>query len=140
MIVIDASAMIEALVGRDADDELLDALQTNLHAPHLLDVEVLSVLRGLTLAGKLELHAAEQARTDYFALTIARYEVQGLADRVWELRQNHTTYDACYLALAEALEAPLYTCDRKLDTDGHSAEVLVFPPPTETPAPARAGR
>jgi predicted nucleic acid-binding protein len=127
MIVIDASAMIEALVGRDAGDELLDALQTGVHAPHLLDVEVLSVLRGLSLAGKLKLKAAEQARADYFALTIARYEVPGLADRIWELRQNYTTYDACYLALAEALQAPLYTCDRKLDTDGHGAEVLVLP-------------
>jgi predicted nucleic acid-binding protein len=127
MIVIDASAMVEALVGRDADDELLDALQTSVHAPHLLDVEALSVLRGLTLAGKLKLGAAEQARTDYFALMIARYELPALADRVWALRQNHTVYDASYLALAEALEAPLYTCDRKLDTDGHDAEVLVFP-------------
>jgi hypothetical protein len=41
--------------------------------------------------------------------------------------QNHTTYDACYLALAEAPEAPLYTCDRKLDTDGHDADLIVFP-------------
>jgi predicted nucleic acid-binding protein len=53
--------------------------------------------------------------------------VPGLADRIWELRQNHTTHDACYPALAEALEAPLYTCDRKRDTDGHSAEMQVFP-------------
>jgi predicted nucleic acid-binding protein len=121
MIVIDASAMIEALVGHDADDELLDALQTSVHAPHLLDAEVLSVLRGLTLAGKLKPKAAAQARNDYFSLAIARYELQGLADRVWELRHNHTTYDACYLALAEALDAPLYTCDRKLHTDGHKA-------------------
>ena len=127
MIVIDASAMIEALVGRDADDELLDALQTSVHAPHLLDVEVLSVLRGLTLAGKLKPKTAAQARNDYFSLAIARYELQGLADRVWELRHNHTTYDACYLALAEALDAPLYTCDRKLHTDGHNAEMLVLP-------------
>jgi predicted nucleic acid-binding protein len=66
-------------------------------------------------------------RNDYFSLTIARYELQGLADRVWQLRHNHTTYDACYLALAEALDAPLYTCDRKLHTDGHNAEVLVLP-------------
>ena len=127
MIIIDASAMIEALVGRDADDDLLDALQTSVHAPHLLDFEVLSVLRGLTLAGKLKPDTAEQARNDYFSLTIARYELHGLADRVWQLRHNHTTYDACYLALAEALQAPLYTCDRKLDTDTHSADVLILP-------------
>jgi predicted nucleic acid-binding protein len=132
MIVIDASAMIEALVGRNADDDLLDALHTSVHAPHLLDVEALSVLRGLALGGKLAVDAAEDARADYFALTIARYELHGLADRVWNLRRHFTTYDACYLALAEALEAPLYTCDRKLASDGHTARVLVFPGTTDS--------
>jgi predicted nucleic acid-binding protein len=127
MIVIDASAMVEALVGRQVDDELLNALREDIHAPHLLDVEVLSVLRGLTLSGKLKPRAAEQARTDHFEFTIARYELAGLTDRVWELRNNHTTYDACYLALAEALAAPLYTCDGKLAHDGHDAQVRVFP-------------
>jgi predicted nucleic acid-binding protein len=131
MIVIDASAMVEALVGRDAGDELFDALQTDVHAPHLLDVEVLSVLRGLGLSGKLKSRAAEQARTDYFAFTIVRYELHGLADRIWELRHSYTTYDACYLALAEAMGAPLYTCDHKLANDGHSAEVRVFPRTTD---------
>jgi predicted nucleic acid-binding protein len=127
MIVIDASAMIEALVGREADNELLDALQASVHAPHLLDVEALSVLRGLTLSRKLSPDVADQARADYFAFTIARYEVYGLADRVWELRRDYTTYDACCLALAEALDAPLYTCDHKLASDGHRAEVVTFP-------------
>lgn len=127
MIVIDSSAVIEALVGRDAEDELLDALETGVHAPHLLDVEVLSVLRGLTLGGKLVTQTAEQARTDYFTLVIERYEMHGMAERVWHLRHNHTTYDACYLALAEALNAPLYTCDAKLLDGGHGAGVVVFP-------------
>lgn len=126
MIVIDASAMVEGLVGRQVDDELLDALEGDLHAPHLLDVEVLSVLRGLTLSGKLKPRAAEQARADHFAFTIARYELAGLADRVWQLRNNHTTYDACYLALAEALAAPLYTCDHKLAHE-HGTQVKIFP-------------
>ena len=127
MIIIDASAMIEALVGRQADEELLDALQGDLHAPHLLDVEVLSVLRGLTLSGKLVPMAAEQARMDHFAFTIARYDLLGLADRVWAIRANFTAYDASYLALAEALRAPLYTCDHKLAHGGHQAQVKVFP-------------
>ena len=127
MIVIDASAMVEALVGREADGELLDALTGDLHAPHLLDVEVLSALRGLTLGGKLAPGPAQDARGDYFAFTITRHEVRPLANRVWELRHHHTTYYAYYLALAEALEAPLYTCDGKLDGDGHGAEVKVLP-------------
>lgn len=127
MIVIDASAMTEALVGREADEELLDALAGEVTAPHLLDVEVLSALRGLTLGGKLAAEAAEAARHEHFTFTIARHDVQSLADRVWELRHQFTSYDACYLALAEVLDVPLYTCDAKLGSNGHNAEVLVFP-------------
>ena len=127
MIVIDASAMVEALIGRDADTELLDALAGDVEAPHLLDVEVLSVLRGLLLGGKLELQAAEAAREDHFTFTISRHEVYPLEDRIWQLRHQFTSYDACYLALAEALSAPLFTCDAKLAGTGHRAEVRVVP-------------
>jgi predicted nucleic acid-binding protein len=127
VIVIDASAMVEALVGSAADDELLDGLAGEVSAPHLLDVEVLSVLRGLLCAGKLEPARAEDARHDHFDFTIARHEVEPLADRVWELRHQFTSYDACYLALAEALDAPLLTCDAELDHDGHDVDVRAFP-------------
>lgn len=127
MIVIDASAMVEALIGRDADAELLDSLAGDVEAPHLLDVEVLSVLRGLLLGGKLELQAAEAARQDHFAFTITRHEVYPLEDRIWQLRHRFTSYDACYLALAEALSAPLFTCDAKLAATGHRAEICVVP-------------
>jgi len=127
VIVFDASAMVEALVGRDADAELLDGLAGEVSAPHLLDIEVLSVLRGLSRAGKLEAARAEDARHDHFDFTIARHELEPLADRVWELRHQFTSYDACYLALAEALDAPLFTCDAKLDSGGHDAKVRVFP-------------
>lgn len=127
MIVIDASAITEALVGRDADTELLDVLSGDVAAPHLLDVEVLSALRGLTLGGKLTIQAANAARASHFALTIARHEVEPLANRVWQLRNRFTSYDACYVALAEALDATLYTCDAKLESNAHAAEVRVVP-------------
>lgn len=127
MIVIDASAMVEALVGRDVDTRLLDALAGEVAAPHLLDVEVLSVLRGLALGGKLAPEAAETARPDHFALTITRHEAGPLADRIWQLRHRYTSYDAVYLALAEGLAAPLYTCDAKLAAGGHHAQVRVVP-------------
>ena len=104
-------------------DELLDALTGDVHAPHLLDVEVLSVLRGLLLGGKLVPAVAEEVRRDHFAFAINRYEVSPLADRIWQLRHQYTSYDAAYLALAEALDAPLYTCDAKLDSGGHHAKV-----------------
>ncbi|MCL2418220.1 MAG: type II toxin-antitoxin system VapC family toxin, partial [Conexibacteraceae bacterium] len=55
------------------------------------------------------------------------HPIEPLADRVWELRHQFTSYDACYLALAEAVGAPLFTCDAKLVGDGHDAEVMVFP-------------
>lgn len=126
MIIIDASAMVEALLGRDAADELLDALAGQVGAPHLLDVEVLSVLRGLVLAGKLDAAVAAEARRDHFALSIERYEIGPLAERIWQLRHQYTAYDAAYLALAEALGAPLYTCDAKLSGSGHKADVRLM--------------
>ena len=125
MIVIDASAMIQVLVGRDPDPALLDGVAGDLAAPHILDVEVLSALRGMVLGGVLPLEAAESARRSYADLVIDRYEAALLADRVWALRNQYTSYDAMYLALAEGLGAPLVTCDRKLDAGGHHAEVVV---------------
>ncbi|WP_068398930.1 type II toxin-antitoxin system VapC family toxin [Kribbia dieselivorans] len=123
MIVIDASAMIEALVGRDADATLLAALAGEIAAPHLLDVEVLSVLRGLTLARKLDPNHADSARALYFELSIQRFSTAPLAERIWTLRHQFTSYDATYLALSEATGAPLHTCDAKLLTHGHDADV-----------------
>jgi len=127
VIIVDASAMVEALVGRAPDEELLHALSGDVDAPHLLDVEVLSVLRGLLLGGKLDALAAEQARLDHFAFTITRHEIAPLSERIWQLRHQFTSYDASYLSLAEALQAPLYTCDAKLATRGHNAQVHLFP-------------
>ncbi|KQR12123.1 twitching motility protein PilT [Cellulomonas sp. Leaf334] len=126
MIVIDPSAMVEALVGRTPHDDLLDALGGPLSAPHLLDVEVVSVLRGLLLGGKITQETADEARLDHFAFTIVRHELEPLVERVWTLRHQFTTYDASYLALAEALECPLYTCDSKLAVPGHRADVRLL--------------
>ena len=111
---------------RDREEELLDALSGDVDAPHLLDVEVLSVLRGLLRGGKLDAPTAEQARLDYFAFTITRHETAPFSERIWQLRHQFTSYDASYLALAEALQAPLHTCDAKLATRGHDAKVRIF--------------
>lgn len=125
MIVVDASAMVEALVGRDVDESLLDALAGEIAAPHVLDLEVLSALRGLTLSNKLPSSAGDGALVSYVGLVVDRYETVPLAGRIWELRHQYTSYDAAYLALAEALDAPLHTCDVKLDAGGHRATIHV---------------
>ncbi len=123
MIVVDATAMVEALVGRDVDESLLDALTGEIAAPHSLDVEVLSVLRGLVLGRKLTDDVAVAARSHHFGMLIAKYETAPMAERIWHLRHRYTSYDAAYLALAEALEATLHTCDAKLDSGGHHAVI-----------------
>lgn len=125
MIVLDSSAMVEALVGAQPPEELFDALSGDLHVPHLIDVEVSSVLRGLELGRVLPARRTAQAREDYWSFTLLRHELEPLADRVWQLRHQFTSYDASYIALAEALDAPLVTCDRKLATSGHHARVTL---------------
>jgi predicted nucleic acid-binding protein len=100
----------------------------SLHAPHLLDVEFLHALRGLVRGGKLSLDRAQDARTDFADLTITRYPVAGMGNRTWQLRDNLTAYDACFVALAEALQCPVVTCDERLSrAAGHSAVVEVYP-------------
>ena len=82
MTVVDASAIVAALVGRDPDPELFTVLSGDLDAPHLLDVEVMSVLRGLELGRKLTPGAADQARHEHFAFTVTRHNLEPVADRV----------------------------------------------------------
>lgn len=125
MIVVDASAMVGALVGRDVDETLLEALAGEVAAPHILDGEVLSVLPGLVLARKLGEHPASAARSVHFGLVSDRHETAPWAERIWGQRHQYTSDDAAYIAVAEALEAPLHTCDAMLDSGGHHAVVHV---------------
>ena len=86
----------------------------DLHAPHLIDVEILHALRGLVRSGRLSADRAQDVRIDFNDLAITRYGHQPLADRIWTLRENLTAYDATFVALAEALQVPLITCDARL--------------------------
>ena len=99
--------------GVRAEERLFQPKET-LHAPHLLDVEVAQVLRRYALGGDVEAERCRAALEDLAALPLSRYPHDFLMMRVWDLRANMSAYDAVYVALAEALDAPLLTRDRRL--------------------------
>ncbi|MGE3276788.1 MAG: type II toxin-antitoxin system VapC family toxin [Vicinamibacterales bacterium] len=127
MIVVDASALLEFLLQtplgirvearlfRDGDE---------FHAPHLIDVEVTQALRRLARTGELSASRATEAVADLADFDLHRHGHVDLLGRAWTLREHVTTYDAVYVALAEALAAPLVTCDAPLArTRGHGARI-----------------
>ena len=112
MIVLDASATIELLGRTPAGERVANRIgEEHLHAPHLLDLEVAQVTRRRCAAGLVPLSRAQEMLDDYRALPIERHGHVSLLERVWQLRQNFTAYDACYIALAESLDATLVTSD-----------------------------
>lgn len=129
MIVLDTSAAIAALTAHPWRKELVKRLvdDGDLHAPHLIDIEVVQALRGMVSRGDLSADRAEDVRLDFDDLSIMRYPHQPLADRMWTLRHNLTAYDAAFVSLAEALGAPLITCDGHMArAPGHEAKVELF--------------
>jgi predicted nucleic acid-binding protein len=130
LIVVDASALIEVLLGTRTGARLEPRLLSggeSLHAPHLLDVEVAQVLRRYAAGGELSPERGSEALADLADFPLHRYSHDILLSRIWELRQNVTAYDAAYLALAEALAAPLVTCDARLaSAPRHAAKVEVY--------------
>jgi predicted nucleic acid-binding protein len=127
VIVVDASAVLETLLRTPAaaavEGRLFDSRQT-LHAPHLIDVEVAQVVRRYAAAGELDAERGREALADLADFPLLRYPHDLLLQRIWELRNNLTAYDAAYVALAEVLGAPLLTRDRRLAAaPGHHAKV-----------------
>jgi predicted nucleic acid-binding protein len=114
--IVDASAVVAALVDNGPDGQWAEGelVGDQLAAAHLLPVEVTNILRRAALAGEISDDVGALAMTDLLALRIELFPFEPLAARVWELRGNITAYDAWYVALAEQLEAPLVTLDRKL--------------------------
>jgi predicted nucleic acid-binding protein len=128
VIVVDASALLEVLLQTDAADAVERRLfsGSTLHAPHLLDLEIAQVLRRYERAGFLTAQRGREALEDLAGFAIERYPHNLFMSRVWALRANATAYDACYIALAEALDAPLVTMDRRLaSVPGHGARVEI---------------
>lgn len=117
MIVIDASAVLELLLNTEQGTMVGERIRdpaVSLHAPHLLPVEVAQVLRRYVAGGALVADIAADALDDLTLMGINLYDHEPLLGRVWQLRENVTAYDGVYLALAEALDAPLVTFDRRL--------------------------
>jgi predicted nucleic acid-binding protein len=127
VIVIDASALLEILLQTDRAGRLMELAlgdAERLNAPHLLDIEVANVVRRLAQRKEISLTRAQQAFEDFGQLIIERHAHAPLLPRIWELRDSMTAYDGAYVALAEALGAPLLTCDGKLArAHGHHAAI-----------------
>jgi predicted nucleic acid-binding protein len=118
LIVLDASAAVTVLlnVGPEARliRERISQPDETLHVPHLLEVEVLHALRWHNLGGALPAERARLALNRLRQTRLIRYPHTPFLGRIWELRENLTAYDATYIALAEALDAPLVTTDVRL--------------------------
>lgn len=134
MIVLDASAAVELLLQTQRAEQIaaraLDPAE-RLHAPELIEIEVAQVLKRLLQARQITLARAELAFTDFEQLAIERHAHRPLLRRVWSLRSAVSAYDGAYVALAEALPAPLLTCDEKLSrAHGHSAAIELISGPS----------
>jgi predicted nucleic acid-binding protein len=128
VIVLDASVVLDLLLniqplagtiaarlGRDGE---------TLHAPHLLDAEVFAAIRNHVRRRALNEERGRVALRDLRELRLTRYPIPPLMERMWEMRENVPGFDAAYVALAEALDAPLVTTDRRLArTRGHAARI-----------------
>ena len=127
MIVIDASTVIELILRTELGEKVEAralAPEERLHAPNLVDIEVTQVLRRMVQLKEISAVRAQEALDDHSELLIERAAHRELLPRIWQLRESLTAYDGAYVALAEALDAPLLTCDAKLArSHGHHARL-----------------
>lgn len=132
MLVVDASVLAVALLddGQDGDHLRARLRGEELAAPSLIDLEVVSVWRGLARGGQLDARRVAFALDDLRALPLQRIDHGALVMRCWELRENLTVYDASYVALAETLQATLLTGDRRIArAPGPTCPIEVVKPP-----------
>ena len=128
MIVLDASAAAYLVADVEpAGESVAKAVEreAELHAPELLDAEVLGALRRWVITKSLSQRAADGAVQELMNLQLVRYPHRPFVERAWSLRGRLTPYDALYVALAEALDATLVTCDRRLARAVTTVDVVV---------------
>lgn len=126
--VIDASVLVELFARDELQYDLRRRVLTGAAAaPELIDVESANVLRKMVLRKEIPTPEAHEALGNIRDSPVVRVSHRPLLERVWQLRENLTCYDASYVALAEQLGVPLLTCDGRLaKTRGHGATIEVF--------------
>lgn len=126
--VFDSSALVPLVTDRPDQRAVVEAaIGVEIVVPHIADAEVLHALRGLWLGGSIDQQFLLEATVEYEAMPIPRFGMQGLHQRVLQLRQNLTAYDATYVALAEALQLELVTYDRAMATaPGIACDVILL--------------
>lgn len=117
IVVADASAIVDILIGARNAPALRGRLfnrDVEVHAPHLLDIEVMHAIRRRFRIGETSTERAQQAISSFQILPIERHSHEILLDRIWQLRENLAAYDAAYVALAQILDTVVITTDPRL--------------------------
>lgn len=115
-VVVDASVIVSALVKTGAEAVWSERVLVShsLIAPNLVEVEVANILRRLRAAGRLSVDEADQSFRDLTSLKLELQPFAPFAERIWQLKNNVTCYDAWYVAVAEAFHLPIATLDLRL--------------------------
>jgi predicted nucleic acid-binding protein len=125
VIVLDASAAVELILASRPGAAVAQRLRREtLHAPAHFDIEVVGAVRRAVVRGLISDHEGLIAIGDFQSLSVRRWPTKPFIDRAYQLRTTHTVADAAYVALAEGLNTPLVTCDRRLaQSHGHRARI-----------------
>ena len=139
--VVDSSVIVAALIDTGPDGRWAESViaVAPLYCPEHVLAEASNVLRRLELQGKVSQFEANLAQRDLLRLRLDLFPFRPFAQRVWAMRRNVTAYDAWYAAVAEAVDCPLFTLDRKLSrASGLTCAIQTpphAPPPDEAPDP-----